>query len=70
MSWKLKVVIEPSSEEEMNELLEKYGTKASIYGQDSYSGVMVCCDNEDDFKRLESQQDYAEQRIIETTTNF
>jgi len=66
-SFDLKVSINVS-EKEAEELLKKYGYKASLYAQWSYAGTMVPCEDLEDFHRLETDQEYAEERIIQTTT--
>lgn len=66
----MKIAIEVRSDEEARELLNKYGIYASIYARDSYSGTMVNCEDIEDYNKLESDQAYLEERIIQTTTNF
>ncbi len=70
MSLAMKIAIEVRSDEEARELLKKYGIYASIYARDSYSGTMINCEDIEDYDKMDNDQDYREQRMIETTTNF
>jgi hypothetical protein len=69
MSLQMKIVINVD-DVLAEKLLNEYGVNASIYAQHGYSGTMVCCESVEDFDKLDSDQDYLEQRLIETTTNF
>lgn len=66
-SFDLKVSINVN-ETEARELLNKYGHNASLYAQWSYAGTMVYCEDIEDFHRLETDEQYAEERIIQTNT--
>lgn len=70
-SFDLRVCISVN-EDEAKELLEKYSIKhgrhSSLYAQYSYDGTMVFCEDIESFNKLNEDQEYAEKRIIETTS--
>ena len=68
MSLNMKIVVNHTQITE--NLLKACGINVMIYAQDSYSGTMVCCEDKTDFYKMDNDEEYANQRIVETTTNF
>ena len=68
MSFELNISISNLTEDEAKALIEKHGFHTQIYGKWSYAGTMVPCEDFDDFHKLETDEKYAEERIIQTNT--
>jgi hypothetical protein len=65
-SFDYRVVINPYNREEAEELLKRYSHKASLWATWSYDGTMLECDGFDDFDKLDSDEEYAYERIVQS----
>lgn len=68
MSLEMKLVVNHTPE--LEKLLKKHTTFVDIYAKSSYDGVLIYCEDEAEFDKIDSDQDYAEKKHYQATFGF